>query len=108
MLVGASGKSGDQHPFVALSTDGNAWQQTNFSEVDEGYASAAAIANGRLVVAGVDADRLTLWTLRDSTWDADTYDPSGASISALAWDADPGLLGVGSRDGRQAVWLFDN
>ena len=32
VLVGASGKSGDQHPFVALSTDGQAWQQTNLSE----------------------------------------------------------------------------
>ena len=82
-LVGASGKSGNQHPFVALSTDGHAWQQTNLSEGEEGYASAAAVANERLVVAGVDADRLTLWSLRESTWEAKTYEPSGASISAL-------------------------
>ena len=106
VLVGASGKSGDQHPFVALSTDGNAWQQTNLSEADEGYASAAGVASERLVVGGVDADRLTLWSLRDGAWEADTFEPTGASISALTWDADLGLLGVGSRDGRQAVWLF--
>lgn len=105
VLVGASGKSGDQHPFVALSTDGQAWQQTNLSE-EEGYASAAAVANERLIVAGVDADRLTLWSLRDDTWEAKTYEPTGASISALTWDTELGLLGVGSRDGRQAVWLF--
>ena len=55
---------------------------------------------------GVDADRLTLWSLRDGAWEAETFEPTGASISALSWDADLGLLGVGSRDGRQAVWLF--
>ena len=106
VLVGASGKSGDQHPFVALSADGNAWQRTNLSEADEGYASAAVVANDRLVVAGVDADRLTLWSLRGGAWEADTYEPTGASISALSWDADMGLLGVGARDGRHAVWQF--
>lgn len=106
-LVGASGKSGDQHPFVALSNDGQAWQQANLS-TDEGYASAAAAANERLVVAGIDADRLTLWSLLDGAWKAATYEPEGASISALAWDADLGLIGVGSRDGSQAVWLFED
>jgi hypothetical protein len=105
VLVGASGKSGDQHPFVATSTDGQAWQQTNLSE-EEGYASAVAVANERLVVAGVDADQLTLWSLRDSAWEAETYEPNGAYVSALTWDADLGLIGVGSRDNRHAVWLF--
>jgi hypothetical protein len=105
VMVGASGKSGDQHPFVALSTDGRAWQRTNLS-AEEGYASAAAVASERLVVAGVDADRLTLWSLAGNAWEATTYEASGASISALVWDDDLGLLGVGARDGRQAVWLF--
>jgi molecular chaperone DnaK len=105
VIVGASGKSGDQHPFAALSTDGRAWQRTNLSP-EEGYASAAALANERLVVAGVDADRLTLWSPIDGAWSADTYEASGASINALTSDADLGLLGVGARDGKQAVWLF--
>ena len=105
VIVGASGKSGDQHPFVALSTDGRTWLQTNLS-AEEGYASAAAVANERLVVAGVDADRLSLWSLAGTAWEADTYEASGASVSALSWDADLGLLGVGARDGSQAVWLF--
>jgi hypothetical protein len=102
-LVGASGKSGDQHPFVALSTGGAQWAQTNLSG-EEGYASAVAEVNGRLVVAGVDADRLTVWSLRDEAWQAATIEPEGASISAMAWDAEWGLLAVGSRDGRHAVW----
>ena len=85
-VVGASGKSGDQHPFVALSNDGRHWARTNLS-ADEGYASAVAVANERLVVAGVDFDRLTLWSLRDGDWLADRYDQSGASISALSWRA---------------------
>jgi hypothetical protein len=105
VIVGASGKSGDQHPFVALSTDGRTWQRTNLSS-EEGYASAVAVANERLVVAGVDADQLTLWSLAGNAWEANTYETSGASISALSWDSDLGLLGVGARDGRQAVWLF--
>jgi molecular chaperone DnaK len=107
VLVGASGRSGDQHPFVALSADGRAWARTNLSDV-EGYAAAVAVAEGRLVVAGVDEDRLTLWTLGDAEWGAETIEPSGASISALAWDTDLGLLAAGSRDGRLAVWLVDD
>jgi hypothetical protein len=105
-LVGASGKSGDQHPFVALSSDGRAWKRSNLS-ADEGYASAVTVANDRLVVAGVDADRLTLWSPRESAWEADRYEPTGASISALIWDSDLGLVAVGARDGRQAVWVFE-
>jgi hypothetical protein len=104
-LVGASGKSGDQHPFVAISSDGQAWKRTNLSEA-EGYASAVAVASEQLVVAGVDADRLTVWSLSDSVWEAETYEPSGASISALMWDSGLGLMAVGARDGRHAVWLF--
>ena len=106
-VVGASGKSGDQHPFVALSADGKEWDQTNLS-TDEGYASAVAVAAERLVVAGVDADRLTLWSLRDGDWQANTYEQSGASISALTWDDGWGLVGVGARDGQLAVWAFGN
>jgi hypothetical protein len=104
-MVGASGKSGDQHPFVALSSDGQHWAQTKLS-ADEGYASAVAVTNERLVVAGVDADRLTLWSRGDGAWQAETFEQSGASISALTWDADRGLVGVGARDGQLAVWAF--
>jgi len=104
-LVGASGKSGDQHPFVALSSNGKAWKRTNLSN-EEGYASVAVVANERLVVAGVDYDRLTLWSLNDGAWEPDTYEPSGASISALMWDADLGLVAVGARDGSHATWVF--
>jgi hypothetical protein len=105
-LAGASGKSGDQHPFVALSPDGQRWERTILSEA-EGYASAAVVVNDRLVVAGIDGDRLTLWSLRDGAWDADTYEQSGASISALTWVADVGLVAVGARDGRHATWVFE-
>lgn len=104
-LVGASGKSGDQHPFVALSSDGQAWKRTNLSN-EEGYASAAVVANERLVVAGVDYDRLTLWSLNGDAWTPATYEPSGASISALMWDAELGLVAVGARDGSHATWVF--
>jgi hypothetical protein len=106
-VVGASGKSGDQHPFVALSADGQQWDQTVLS-TDEGYASAVALADERLVVGGVDADRLTLWSLRDGDWRADTYEQSGASISALTWDDDWGLVAAGARDGQPSVWAFGN
>jgi hypothetical protein len=106
-MVGASGRSGDQHPFVALSSDGQHCERTNLS-ADEGYASAVAVANERLVVAGVDADRLTLWSLRDGDWRADTFEQSGASISALTWDDDWGLVALGARDGQPSVWAFGN
>ncbi len=102
-LVGASGKSGDQHPFVAISDDGRHWEQTNLS-TEEGYASAVADANDRLVVAGIDADQLTLWTLGDDAWDPQALEPEGASITALMWDAERGLIAVGSRGGQHAVW----
>jgi hypothetical protein len=106
VLVGASGRSGDQHPLVALSVDGQDWVRTNLSD-EEGYASAVAVADGRLVVAGVDTDRLTLWTFGDTEWGAETIEPSGASIAALAWDTDLGLVAVGSRHGQHALWLVD-
>jgi hypothetical protein len=104
-LVGASGKSGDQHPFVALSSDGQAWKRTNLSN-EEGYASAVVVADERLVVAGVDYDRLTLWSLNGDAWMPATYEPSGASISALMWDAELGLVAVGARDGSHATWVL--
>jgi hypothetical protein len=104
-LVGASGKSGDQHPFVALSPEGEAWERTLLSD-EEGYASAVVVAKGRLLVAGVDADRLVLWSLETGSWTATTLAAGGASISALAWDPDLGLIGVGARDGSIAAWLL--
>jgi hypothetical protein len=104
-LVGASGKSGDQHPFVALSSGGAAWERTLLSD-EEGYASAVVVANDRLLVAGVDADRLVLWSLEGGSWTSTTLAAEGASISALAWDPDLGLIAVGARDGALAAWLL--
>ncbi len=103
--VGASGKSGDQHPFVSLSSDGRHWETTKIS-TNEGYASAVAVVKERLVVAGVDGDRLTLWAFIGGQWDSAPQEPSGASISALTWDEAWGLVGVGVRDGQPAVWVF--
>ena len=105
-LVGASGKSGDQHPVVAISADGKRWKRTDLSSA-EGYASAAAVANDLLVIAGVDDDRLTLWSMRGDSWDAEAIEGSGASISALNWDSTRGLVAVGARGGRHAVWVFE-
>jgi hypothetical protein len=106
-IVGASGRSGDQHPFVALSTDAERWQRTDFSR-EEGYASAVTLVDDRLVVAGIDADRLTLWWQQDEGWQTQPHDPSGATINALTWYADWGLIAVGSKDAAQAVWVFDD
>jgi hypothetical protein len=106
VMVGASGRSGEQHPFVATSSDGARWRRTNLSGA-EGYASAAAVVEDRLVVAGVDADRHTHWSEADGGWQATTYEASGAAVSALWWDPAAGLLGVGSRDRLQATWAFE-
>jgi hypothetical protein len=106
VMVGASGRSGEQHPFVATSSDGARWRRTNLSTA-EGYASAAAVMADRLVVAGVDADRHTHWSEADGGWEATTYEASGAAVSALWWDPAGGLLGVGSRDRLQATWAFE-
>jgi hypothetical protein len=103
-IVGASDKSGDQHPFVALSGDGEAWTQTILNPADEGYASAIAVAGETLVAAGVDADRLTLWTLAGDTWQPETIEAEGATINAMAWNPDLALIGVGSRDRNLALW----
>lgn len=105
-IVGASGRSGDQHPFVAVSADAERWQQTNFSR-EEGYASAVTLIDDRLVVAGIDADRLTLWWQQGDQWQAEPHDPMGATINALTWYPDWGLVGVGSKDAAHAVWVFD-
>ncbi|HET9346925.1 MAG TPA: hypothetical protein VFO05_14630 [Candidatus Limnocylindrales bacterium] len=102
--AGASDKSGNQHPFVALSGDGAAWTQTMLSPDEEGYASSIALAGETLVAAGVDADRLTLWTLAGDAWQPQTIEPEGATISAMAWTPDLGLVGVGSKGGNQALW----
>jgi hypothetical protein len=102
-IAGASDKSGDQHPFVAMSADGKTWTQTMLS-ADEGYLSALAVAGETLVAAGVDADRLTLWTLAGETWQPATIEPEGASITAMDWTPDLGLLGVGSKAGNLALW----
>ncbi len=106
-IVGASGRSGDQHPFVALSADSKRWDRTDFSP-EEGYASAIALVDDRLVVAGIDADRLVLWWQDGDGWQAQPHDPMGATINALTWFDDWGLIGVGSNDGAHAVWVFDS
>jgi hypothetical protein len=90
---------------VALSADGRLWKRTNLSAA-EGYASAVAVADDGLVVAGVDADRLTVWSLRDGSWDAETIEQGGSSISDLTWDADRGLVAVGARGGNHAAWVL--
>jgi hypothetical protein len=101
---GATDKAGNQHPFVALSGDGRQWKRTNLS-AEEGYVSAVGLAGERVVVAGVDADRLTLWTLEGAAWQAETIEPIGAAIGGLGWSPEFGLVGVGARDGNQAVWM---
>ena len=103
-IAGASDKSGNQHPFVALSGDGRAWTQTLLSAEAEGYESAIAVAGETLVSAGVDADRLTLWTLSGDAWQPETIEPEGATITAMAWNPDLGLVGVGSNAGNLALW----
>jgi hypothetical protein len=70
---------------------------------EEGYASALAVAGETLVAAGVDADRLTVWTLGDQ-WQPQTIEPEGATINAMAWTPDLGLVGVGSKGGNLALW----
>jgi hypothetical protein len=105
-MSGASGKAGDpQLPFVALSADGATWERTLLSE-EEGYASAIDIVEGDLVVAGVDADRLTIWTEAGGAWTPEVIEPSGAAINDLAWDPLVGLVAVGAKDGHYAVWLL--
>ena len=105
-IVGASGRSGDQHPFVAVSADAERWQQMNFSR-EEGYASAVTLVEDRLVVAGIDADRLTLWWQQGAEWQAEPHDPMGATINGLTWYPEWGLLGIGSKDAAHAAWVFD-
>ena len=104
--VGASDKSGNQHPFVALSDNGQTWSQPMLSTEAEGYGSALAVAGETLVAAGVYADRLTLWTLDSDVWQPQTIEPEGATINAMAWNPDLGLVGVGSRGGNVALWLL--
>jgi hypothetical protein len=104
-ISGASGQAGDQHPFVARSPDGVAWQQTILSE-EEGYASAIVVAEAELAVAGVESDRLTVWTEVATDWRPEVVEESGAAISELAWDPLVGLVGAGSRDGQHAIWLL--
>jgi hypothetical protein len=105
ILVGASGRSGDQHPFVARSPEGRRWVRINLSEA-EGYASAVTVTPDGPVIAGVDADVLTLWRWRDATWQPEAIEPTGASINALVWDSNRGLVAVGSKDGALAAWLL--
>ena len=64
------------------------------------------MADEQPVVAGVDADKLTLWSLVGDQWTPAVIEPMGASIGALAWDPAWGLIGVGSRDGAHAAWVF--
>lgn len=105
-LVGASGKSGDQHPFVALSAGGLQWDRTDLSSA-EGYASAVAAAGDLLIVAGVESDRLTVWFMRADSWESQTIEERDATISALAWDATGRLVAAGARGGQHALWVFE-
>jgi hypothetical protein len=107
VIVGASGRSGDQHPFVALSADAKRWDRTDFSP-EEGYASAITLVDDRLVIAGIDADRLMLWWQEGDGWQPQPHDPIGATINALTWFDDWGLIGIGAKDGAHAVWVFDS
>jgi hypothetical protein len=104
--IGASDKAGNQHPYMALSDDGQRWRETMLSTEAEGYGSALAVAGETLVAAGVDADRLTLWTFDSDVWQPHTIEPEGATINAMAWNPDLGLVGVGSKGGNQALWLL--
>jgi hypothetical protein len=104
LIAGASDKSGDQHPFVALSDEGAVWTQMLLSNEMEGYASALAVMGETPAAAGVDADRLTLWTLGGDVWLPETIEPQGATINGMAWTPDLGLVGVGSKDGNLAIW----
>jgi hypothetical protein len=103
---GATDKSGNQHPFVALSGDGRTWKRTNLSTAAEGYVSALGLAGEKVVAAGVDADRLTIWTLQGASWRPTVVEPMGAAIGGLGWSPEFGLVGVGTRDGNQAVWAL--
>ena len=103
-VAGATDKSGNQFPFVAFSGDGQSWTQTTLNAEAEGYASALGVAGETLVLAGVDADRLTLWTLGDDAWQPATIEPEGATINSMTWTPDLGLVGVGSNGGNQALW----
>jgi hypothetical protein len=103
---GGTDKSGNQHPFVALSGNGRTWKRTVLSTAAEGYVSAVGLAGEKVVAAGVDADRLTIWTLAGAAWQARTIEPMGAAIGGLGWSPEFGLVGVGARDGNQAVWAL--
>jgi hypothetical protein len=63
-----------------------------------------AVAGETLVAAGVDADRLTLWSLAGDGWQSETLEPEGAAISGLTWTPDTGLLAAGSKGGNLALW----
>ena len=105
VLVGASGRSGDQHPFLARSPDGAAWDSRLLSEA-EGYASAVTTVGDRIVVAGVDDDVLTLYFPTGADVVGVAIEPMGASIGALAWHEEWGLIGAGAYELDQMVWLL--
>jgi hypothetical protein len=104
-VVGATDKSGNQHPFVAVSNDGRVWKETVFNARDEGYASSLTLRLDSLVAAGLDADRLTLWQRTASRWQARTIESGGAAIGAITWSQGLGLIAVGTKNGRHAIWL---
>jgi hypothetical protein len=104
-VVGATDKSGNQHPFVAVSQDGRVWKETVFNARDEGYASSLTLRLDSLVAAGLDADRLTLWQRTASRWQARSIESGGAAIGAITWSQGLGLIAVGTKNGRHAIWL---
>jgi hypothetical protein len=106
-VVGATDKSGNQHPFVAVSEDGRVWRETVFNARQEGYASSLTLRLDSLVAAGVDADRLTLWQRTANRWQARTVESGGAAIGAITWSQGLGLIAVGTREGRHAIWLVN-
>lgn len=54
----------------------------------------------------MDADVLTLFVPSGQDVMGIAIEPMGASIGALRWEPDRGLVGVGSKNNMRAVWLL--
>jgi hypothetical protein len=103
---GGTNRPGEQYPFVATSADGRDWTHYQLSDA-EGYVSAMTDARGTLVAAGVSADRLLVWPDSVAATGTIELEASGASVADISWDAALGLVAVGSRDGRIALWQVE-
>lgn len=106
VVGGGTNRPGEQKPFVATSRDGRDWTLYQLSD-DEGYVSALTIADGSIVAGGVSADRLLLWHDPDGDRQVIELEATGAAVDDLAWDPALGLVAVGARDGRIALWQVD-